>query len=54
MINLRIGRQTFDFDCGPKALQMIMEYYGVEIREDILIKELGTDKQIRMELLLIV
>jgi len=44
MINLRIGRQTFDFDCGPKALQMIMEYYGVEIREDILIKELGTDK----------
>jgi len=44
MINLRIGRQAFDFDCGPKALQMVMEYYGVEIREDILIKELGTDK----------
>jgi predicted double-glycine peptidase len=43
MINLRIGRQTFDFDCGAKALQMVMEYYGVEIREDILIKELRTD-----------
>jgi predicted double-glycine peptidase len=43
MINLRIGRQSFDFDCGPKALQMVMEYYGVEIREDILINELGTD-----------
>jgi predicted double-glycine peptidase len=43
MINLRIGRQSFDFDCGPKALQMVMEYYGVEIREDTLIKELGTD-----------
>jgi len=45
MINLRIGRQAFDFDCGPKALQMVMEYYGVEIREDILIKELGTDEK---------
>ncbi len=43
MIDLRIGRQTFDFDCGAKALQMVMEYYGVEKREDILIKELGTD-----------
>ena len=43
MIDLRIGRQTFDFDCGAKALQMVMEHYGVEIREDILIKQLRTD-----------
>jgi predicted double-glycine peptidase len=43
MINVRIGRQTFDYDCGAKALQMVMEYYGVEMREDILIKELRTD-----------
>jgi predicted double-glycine peptidase len=43
MINLRIGRQTFDFDCGATALQMVMEYYGVEIRQDKLMKELGTD-----------
>jgi predicted double-glycine peptidase len=44
MINLRIGRQTFDFDCGAKALQLVMEYYGVEMREDELMKELKTGK----------
>jgi predicted double-glycine peptidase len=45
MINLRIGRQTFDFDCGAKALQLVMEYYGVEVREDELMKELNTGKE---------
>lgn len=44
MINLRVGRQTFDFDCGAKALQIVMEYYGVEMREDEMLKELKTDK----------
>ena len=44
MINLHIGRQTFDFDCGTKALQTVMAYYGIDIREDELIKELGTGK----------
>ena len=45
MINLRIGRQTFDFDCGAKALQIVMEYYGVEMREDELLRELKTDQE---------
>ncbi|MFH1940927.1 MAG: cysteine peptidase family C39 domain-containing protein [bacterium] len=44
MINLHIGRQTFDFDCGAKALQTVMAYYGVDVREDELIQELGTGK----------
>jgi predicted double-glycine peptidase len=44
MINLHIGRQTFDFDCGAKALQTVMAYYGVEMREDELMDELGTDE----------
>jgi predicted double-glycine peptidase len=44
MINLHIGRQTFGFDCGAKALQTVMAYYGIDIREDELIKELGTSK----------
>lgn len=44
MINLHITRQTFDFDCGAKALQTIMAYYGIDIREDELMKELGTGK----------
>ncbi|MFH1010785.1 MAG: cysteine peptidase family C39 domain-containing protein [bacterium] len=34
VIDLHIGRQTFDYDCGAKALQTIMAYYGVEVRED--------------------
>jgi len=44
MINLRIVRQTFDFDCGAKALQAVMEYYGVDIREDELLEELKADE----------
>ncbi|MFB0507843.1 MAG: cysteine peptidase family C39 domain-containing protein [Thermodesulfobacteriota bacterium] len=44
MIDLRIVKQTFDFDCGAKALQTVMEYYGVEMREDELLKELKTDR----------
>ncbi|MBN1828831.1 MAG: C39 family peptidase [Deltaproteobacteria bacterium] len=44
MINLNVGRQTFDFDCGPKALQIVFAYYGVEMREDELMTELKTDE----------
>jgi predicted double-glycine peptidase len=45
LINLPAGRQTFDFDCGPKALQLVLAYYGLDIREDKLIKELETDHE---------
>lgn len=38
-------RQTFDFDCGAKAVQTILAYYGKDIREDNLIKALGTTKE---------
>jgi ABC-type bacteriocin/lantibiotic exporter with double-glycine peptidase domain len=41
MIDLPSGRQTFNYDCGAKALQMVMAYYGVEIREDELMAQLG-------------
>jgi len=43
MIDLPIGRQTFDFDCGAKALQIVMAYYGIDVREDELIGELKCD-----------
>ncbi|MDD5475175.1 MAG: cysteine peptidase family C39 domain-containing protein [Syntrophales bacterium] len=42
MIDLHIGRQTFDFDCGAQALQTVMAYYGVDVRGDELMKALGT------------
>src|SRR3990172_667424 len=38
-------RQTFNFDCGAKAVQTILAYYGKDIREDNLIKALGTTKE---------
>ncbi|MDD4858780.1 MAG: cysteine peptidase family C39 domain-containing protein [Dehalococcoidales bacterium] len=41
MINLPSVRQTFDYDCGAKALQTVMAYYGVEVREDELMAQLG-------------
>ena len=44
MIDIPGGRQTFDFDCGAKALQLVMAYYGIDIREDELIKELEIDR----------
>ena len=44
MIDLPIGRQTFDFDCGAKALQVVMAYYGIDVREDKLLEELQCDK----------
>lgn len=43
MIDIPGGRQTYDFDCGAKALQVVMAYYGVEVREDELLAELRFD-----------
>jgi ABC-type bacteriocin/lantibiotic exporter with double-glycine peptidase domain len=42
-IDFPSGRQTFEFDCGPKALQLVMAYYGVDVREDALIAKLGAN-----------
>jgi ABC-type bacteriocin/lantibiotic exporter with double-glycine peptidase domain len=44
VIDLPTGRQTFDFDCGAKALQIVMAYYGVDVREDELLEELRCDQ----------
>ena len=37
-------RQTYDFDCGAMAVQTVLAYYGHDIREDKLMKALGTTK----------
>ena len=37
-------RQTYGYDCGAKALQSILVYYGIEVREDHIIKSAGTSK----------
>ncbi len=43
LIEVPCGRQTYEFDCGAKALQILMAYYGLDLREDQLIRELKTD-----------
>lgn len=44
ILNLPQLRQTFNYDCGAKALQSVLVYYGFEIREDHIIKKAGTHK----------
>ncbi len=44
ILDVPITRQTFDYDCGAKALQTLLVYYGLDIREDMLIKELRASK----------
>ncbi len=38
-------RQTYCYDCGANALQSVLVYYGIEVREDCLIKLTGTSKE---------
>ncbi len=38
-------RQTFDYDCGAKALQSVLAYYGIEAREDKIMNEANTTKE---------
>ncbi len=37
-------RQSFDYSCGPGAVQAVMAYYGEDFRESELIDFLKTDK----------
>lgn len=43
MIDLPSGRQSYDYDCGVKALQLVMAYYGLDTPEGKLLKELKSD-----------
>lgn len=38
-------RQTFEWDCGAKALQSVLVYYGIEIREELLIQYAETNSE---------
>lgn len=37
-------RQVYNYDCGASAFQQVLVYYGIEKREDELIKQLQTTK----------
>ncbi|MCA9477665.1 MAG: C39 family peptidase [Nanoarchaeota archaeon] len=38
-------RQTFEWDCGAKALQATLTYYGIEVREELVIKYAKTNSK---------
>lgn len=38
-------RQTYEWDCGAKALQSVLMYFGIEIREELLIKYAKTNSR---------
>jgi predicted double-glycine peptidase len=42
IINLHSGKQFYNYDCGPKALQTVMHYYGEDVDSNELIEALGT------------
>jgi uncharacterized protein len=44
-IDLPSGRQAFDFDCGAKALQIVLAYYGLDIPEGTLLDQLKCSSQ---------
>lgn len=37
--------QTYNYDCGTKALQSILVYYGIIVREDEIIQSTKTSKE---------
>lgn len=39
-------RQATDYSCGASALQAVLAYYGVELREDEIVKAVGTDSEV--------
>lgn len=45
MIDLHLGKQIYDYDCGVQALQTVMTYYGVEADRDELMQTLGTTEE---------
>lgn len=45
MIDLHIGKQIYDYDCGAQALQTVMHYYGVDIGGDELMDALCTSEE---------
>ena len=37
--------QTYKYDCGAKALNAVLEYYGIDVSEGEIMKIAGTDKK---------
>lgn len=44
ILNVPQGQQSFSYDCGIKALQLLMAYYGVEVPYETLYKDVKHHK----------
>ena len=45
MIDFPELKQSGDYDCGALAIQSVLNYYGVDVREDLIAKEAKTTKE---------
>lgn len=45
MLDFPILRQTFEYDCGAIALQAVFAYYGFELGEGIIMREIKTSRR---------
>lgn len=44
LLNFPERRQTYNYDCWASAIQSILNYYGIDVRENIIMKTAGTNK----------
>lgn len=45
ILNFPERRQTYNYDCGASAIQSVLNYYWIDIREDIVMKLAWTNKE---------
>lgn len=44
LLNIPRYRQTYEYDCGSTSIQMVLAYYGVDVRKEKIMKIACTDK----------
>ncbi len=45
ILDFPILRQAYEYDCGATALQSVLAYYGIEVREGSIMKIAGTNRE---------
>ena len=45
LLNFPELRQTYEYDCGSKALQAVLEYYGIDVSEGSIMRVAGTSRK---------
>ncbi|MEF3691656.1 MAG: cysteine peptidase family C39 domain-containing protein [Candidatus Moraniibacteriota bacterium] len=45
ILNFPELRQAYEYDCGASALQSVLAYYNIDVREELIIKYLKTNSK---------